>query len=208
GQTSYYRVTAVDKVGNESGAATTNQVRPYSYSSVDLGGAKTGSTTTVTAGSAYDVAGAGDVWGTADQARFVYRAITGDFDIKVRVASITNAIGAEKAGLMARESLDAGAKNVFGFAYPGSKGYRMTSRTTTGGATTGAGTAPTSYPNTWLRLKRVGSTFTTYRSSDGTNWTFLASVTITMNSTLYVGMAVTSFSTTSTATAQFRNLSP
>jgi len=84
----------------------------------------------------------------------------------------------------------------------------MTYRGATGGDTIATGSGAVSYPNVWLRMKRVGNAFTMYRSTDGTNWTQFGTTTITMNATIYVGMAVTSFSTTSTATAQFRNLSP
>src|SRR5207249_2007836 len=37
----------------------------------------------------------------------------------------------------------------------------------------GGGPAPT-YPDVWLRLKRVGNAFTGYRATDGTTWTQIA----------------------------------
>jgi hypothetical protein len=38
-------------------------------------------------------------------------------------------------------------------------------------------TAEPTYPNAWVRLKRVGQTFHALRSSDGTNWVLLGSYT-------------------------------
>src|SRR5205085_2589621 len=66
GVTSYYRVSAVDQDGNESGFATANQIRPYSYAAANIGtGHVAGSSTTVTAGDAYNVSGSGDIFGNA-----------------------------------------------------------------------------------------------------------------------------------------------
>jgi hypothetical protein len=64
-----------------------------------------------------------------------------------------------------------------------------------------AGTAPG-----WLRLVRAGTTITGYYSLDGSTWTLLGSDTLTMPATVYVGLAVTSFETTSRATATFTNV--
>lgn len=50
------------------------------------------------------------------------------------------------------------------------------------------------YPNAWLRIRRVGSTFTLFRGNDGTNWTQLGACTFPssdvrgpLSSTLFVG---------------------
>jgi hypothetical protein len=50
------------------------------------------------------------------------------------------------------------------------------------------------YPNAWLRIRRVGSTFTLFRGADGTNWTQLGAYTFPatdargpLGSTLCVG---------------------
>ena len=69
-------------------------------------------------------------------------------------------------------------------------GHEQNCRLTAGAATTGWGstaTAPT-YPNAWLRLKRLGTTLNGYRSEDGVNWTSQGSVTLTdQQPTMYVG---------------------
>ncbi|HEX8521614.1 MAG TPA: choice-of-anchor D domain-containing protein [Tepidisphaeraceae bacterium] len=201
----YYRISTVDKAGNESAYTTSSDYRPYSYTSVDIGGPKMpGSTTVISTGINYNITSAGVIGGTTDQLRMASRQVTGDFDIAVRVSALTN-LGGAQAGLMARESTDGNAKNIFAFAL-NSKGYRLSSRSTTGGTTSTTGSGSTSYPNTWIRLKRVGNTFTAYRSIDGKSWTAYATKTMTMSATLHVGMAISSGISTSYATAQFRQM--
>ena len=63
-------------------------------------------------------------------------------------------------------------------------------RTATNGMAATAGNFPVNYPNTWLRLNRVGNVFTGFGSYDGTNWTQLGAATIAMPSQIYLGLAV------------------
>ena len=65
----------------------------------------------------------------------------------------------------------------------------------------GTGTAPI-----WLKLERRGSAVTAFRSSNGTSWTMIGSETLTLPTTFYVGLAVTSHRTSSAATATFTNV--
>jgi regulation of enolase protein 1 (concanavalin A-like superfamily) len=154
-------------------------------------------------GETWTIVGGGDnVWGAADEFHFAYRAITGDVDISARVASFDAANQWSKAGVMIRDALTANARNAFALVSPGT-GAAMQQRTATGGATTrtesGAAT-------TWVRLVRQGSRFTAYRSTDGRFWTTIASTTISMPSTVYVGLAVTSRDPAQVATATFSSL--
>jgi hypothetical protein len=106
---------------------------------------------------------------------------------------------------MARDSLAANARNVFAFATPAANGYRLQTRAATAGTTSLSGFGGNiTYPNTWLRLRRVGNTFTAYRGTTGTTWTQFATTTQALPSTLYVGMAATSHNTSVTTTARFR----
>jgi regulation of enolase protein 1 (concanavalin A-like superfamily) len=70
-----------------------------------------------------------------------------------------------------------------------------------------AGTGTNSYPNSWIRLTRVGNTFTGYFSTDGVNWTVVSSTTMALPSTIYLGFAVCSRTAGQLATAQFRDVS-
>ena len=54
---------------------------------------------------------------------------------------------------------------------------------------------------------RAGNTLTGYKSSDGINWTFVASDTVTMAPNVYVGIAVTSHVNTKLIAATVNNVS-
>jgi regulation of enolase protein 1 (concanavalin A-like superfamily) len=150
----------------------------------------------------WTIAGGGDnVWGTADEFHFAYRAITGDVDISARVRSFDAANEWSKAGVMIRDALTANARNAFALVSPG-VGTALQQRTITGGATT----RTDSGASTWVRLVRQGSRVTAYRSADGRAWTTIATTTISMPTTVYVGLAVTSRDAAQTATATFTNL--
>src|SRR5438105_12999443 len=59
----------------------------------------------------------------------------------------------------------------------------------------------------WVRLVRQGSTFTAYRSSNGTTWTQQGSpITITMGTSVFVGLAVCSHDNTQLNTSTFDNV--
>ena len=84
-------------------------------------------------------------------------------------------------------------------------GARFQRRTSTGGSTTDSSGTTVSAPY-WVRLVRIGSTITGYRSSSGTSWTQVSSATVTMTSTVYVGLALTSHANTVLNTSTFDNV--
>ena len=183
------------------------QFTALAIASADIGGpAVAGSSTTVAGG--FNLTGAGtDIGGTADQFQFTYQPVSGDFDMKVRVASLTLTDPWAKAGLMARENATAGSRYAGTFATPSVSGAFFQYRAVTSGATTNTGAFPATYPNMWLRLKRVGSTFTSYASVSGDSWQLLGTLTMSpgASSQMLVGMAVTSRATNQLASAQFRS---
>ena len=58
----------------------------------------------------------------------------------------------------------------------------------------------------WLRIQRVGSTITSFRSVDGVTWAQVGTGTVTLGTTIYVGLAVTSKDNTATTTAVIDNV--
>ena len=155
----------------------------------------------------YIVAGGGnDIYNNADAFRFVYKEFTGAFDVRTRVESM-NPIGAgstwAKAGLMVRETLAPGSRNVHLHVTraDGQNGIYMTWRDALNGATTSSDPAlrtPVPYPDAWIRLVRPDATtnvFNSYTSTNGVNWEFELSHTITgtnVPETVLLGMTVTS----------------
>jgi hypothetical protein len=110
-----------------------------------------------------------------------------------------------KAGLMARESLTANSRFAAAMTTPAMNGSFFEWRDPAGSASGTAGNFPANYPNTWLRLRRAGTTFTGFASYDGQVWTQLGSDTISMPSQIYLGFSVSSRSASAVATAQFRD---
>ena len=208
GTTVYYRVTAVDAAGESLGtqaSVVTAGTAPTNLQSVAVGETPAGSTTTVTQNAAYTVvAGGPGVAGTADGFRYLYGEQTGNFDVDLRVNSLTVAGNFSTAGLMARTNLGVGSANVYMAASPAN--YRFKSRAAGGGteSVTAAGTV--SFPNVWVRLARAGDVFSGYSSPDGISWTLVSQQTLTaLPTTLYLGIAVASNTSTDTTTASVSN---
>jgi hypothetical protein len=156
-------------------------------------------------GGTFTVAGGGpDIWETSDQFQFVYQPVTGDTEIVARVGSLDVMDGWSKGGVMIREALTGPAANAFLWG-SGSNGWGFSRRLVAGGSsywTAGsAGAAPW-----WVRLVREGNLFSAYQSQDGSRWTLVGSDTISMPATVYVGLAITSHTTTATATGTFSNI--
>ena len=152
------------------------------------------------------VLGSGDdIWNAADAFHWNYTGITDDGSMYSQVISVQNTDPSAKAGIMMRETLAAGSKNAFICVTP-SNGVSFQYRTTTDGSssyTSSTGSAPY-----WVRLTRVGSTFTGYKSTDGSTWTQVGSATITMNSRVYMGLAVTAHNNSVLCTSIFQTTRP
>src|SRR3989441_13204834 len=112
---------------------------------------------------------------------------------------------AAQAGIMIRETLSAGANHVYLFDY--SSANWMTERTSTGASSSYQSLGSVTLPN-WIKLARSGNVFSMYGSPDGSNWVQLGtSQTVSMVPNVYVGLAVSSRSTSTLATASFDNVS-
>ena len=146
-----------------------------------------------------------DIWGIADQFRFVYQPLTGDGAIVTRVASFNGPYMYSKAGLMIRESLAAGSRHGSVFVTP-SKGlyfqWRESTNALSGSSASKAGAVPV-----WLKLARAGSVLTASRSSDGVTWTAIGSRSVAMGSTVHIGFAVSSLVSLAPASATFTSYS-
>ncbi len=144
-----------------------------------------------------------------DQLMFSGAMRTGDFDVQVRVADLTISSPHVRAGLMARTSTNANSSFAAAFASSGTAGCFAESRLTAGATPTRAsatGGFPSAPPNTWLRLRRVGTQFTAFASVDGTRWTQLGSTSVTMPDEAWVGLAVSSQNRNVASTARFQDL--
>jgi hypothetical protein len=166
-------------------------------------------------------AGGADVWGVKDEFNFVYVEKTGDFDFAARIESLAAAHLYTKAGLMAREDLTPGSRHIYFQIFPDNKarnknngGFEYQYRQQTDGEMKaiyparfeGTPDFPVTFPNTWIRLKRVGNMFTGYSGTDGKSWKEYATFTLGLPEKVYLGAAVTSHNTTEFTTAKFRSI--
>lgn len=186
-----------------SGVAFGNRL-PNGQQAADIGSPTPAGSTSFSAGTYIVRAGGLDIGSTSDQFHFVYQQITGDVDVIARVASVTAADAASRAGVMVRASLSPSAA----FAYAvlsASAGYGFEWRYTSGASASvtngGAGA-----PSGWVRLTRSGGQFNAYRSADGQKWTLVESTNVAMPTTVYVGLAVTSRRSGTATTATIDNL--
>ena len=185
----------------------TSQPLPNTWLDQDVGSVGLAGSATYTNGS-FTVNGAGaGIYGTADAFHFVYQPLSGDGTIVARVVSLQGGVGYVSAGVMIRNTLDAGSANAKTADWRSYGGIYFDVRTAAGGSTTEPGYASATLPY-WVKVSRSGNTFSSYVSPDGVTWTELGtSQTITMGQTVDVGLAVTSGSTTALATVTFDNVS-
>jgi hypothetical protein len=206
-----------DLAGNAITGSATGQVSPLQFT--DIGTVPEPSTGFTTGPGSFDVASRGiDIWGTADSGNFIWEERTGDFDVRVRLQSFQAAAVSANAGLMAREDLGEGSRNISIVTYANQALWVSTERPEVDGpsvVTAGdwdvAWPTGAAYPNIWLRLKRDGNTFTMYGGTNGLDWVQVGdSVTPSTPypATILVGMRTTPVEVQvpgSTGYAQYRD---
>jgi hypothetical protein len=141
-----------------------------------------------------------DIWGTADAFEFGLES-DGSHGISARVASVSNTNAWTKAGVTIRDFLSVDSAYVMVMVTPG-RGIAMQYRTTRGAASAQAVQLPGVAP-AWVALTRTASTVTGSYSTDGIHWQTLATVNVALREDALTGVALTSHTTSATATAAF-----
>jgi hypothetical protein len=180
----------VTGVGAAAGAGT--------FTGTNIGGA-TGSTAAGSAVGSWTVKGSGTgIAGASDKFHFANQSRSGNFDVKVKLNTLT-ANGT--AGLVARGATSAGNSGVALLFKGGTVTFG--SRQSFGGDFTSAAVATGTAGTLWLRLRRVGSVFTAFTGTNGTDWTSVGTATVSsLPDGLLFGFGVFSGGTTQ-ATAGF-----
>ncbi len=145
-----------------------------------------------------------DIWNTSDGFRFAHQSLTGDGTITAKIEKLGNTDAWAKAGVMMRDGLAANAVNAMTNVTAAS-GALFQRRVAVGGVTVNTIIAGQAAPK-WVRLQRVGNTFTGSYSPDGTTWTVITSEVITMGPTVYVGLASTAHNTARLTRSVFSNV--
>ncbi len=161
-----------------------------------------------------------DIWNQADQFHFAYKTLSGSGSIEAKVLSVQRTDNWAKAGVMIRETLDAGSKFAAVYITPtaangaATNGCRFQARTDTDASATSDTSVATPAQTAiiapyWIKLERtVSGAFRGYYSSDGVTWTSMSwnPQAITMASDVYVGLALTSHNNNATCEAKFSNV--
>lgn len=202
----------------------TGKIKPLKtkdFKHTDVGNPAIAGTVAVS-GDGFDIAAGGaDIWGKKDEFTFVYIEKSGDFDFAARVESLTATHQYTKAGLMAREDLSPGSRHIYFQMFPNNMprnknngGFEYQYRQVKDDEMKaiyparfeGTPDFPVTFPDTWIRLRRIGNKFTGYTGTDGKSWKEYATFTLDLPEKVYLGAAVTSHKITDKTTAKFRNI--
>jgi hypothetical protein len=146
--------------------------------------------------------------GTNDELYFVHQTVSGDATITARVVSIQRVVDWSKALITMRDGLGDDATFVsISVPADGTLGYYWFYRPSAGGSLAFPQPAVPGGTPVWLRIVRRGDVFTGTYSADGVLWQQLASMTITMSTSLEVGLGVVSRDNTQLATGVFDSVS-
>ncbi len=156
---------------------------------------------------AFTVSASGsDIYGTADNFRFVYKRLSGDGSIMAKVESLGNVYEYAKAGVMIRTSLTTGSIYALAGISP-SHGSTFEFRQMDDSDAAGSGAWANATPKApyWVRLTRTANVFKVETSPDAKTWTPVGTdQTILMgNSSIYIGLCVTSHNVAVPTTAEF-----
>jgi hypothetical protein len=157
-----------------------------------------------------------DIWNMADEFHYAFKQLTGVGSITARVESVENTNPWAKAGVMIRETLDAGSKSAAVYITPTNadgtptQGCRFQGRTSTDGSATSDTSVATDGQKAvtapyWIKLERdFSGNFKGYYSSDGSTWTPLIwKLSVSMSSNVYIGLALTSLDANLKCEAKF-----
>ncbi|MHC4741916.1 MAG: DUF1349 domain-containing protein, partial [Planctomycetota bacterium] len=162
-------------------------------------------------GGEFTMTGAGaDIWGNADGFFYRYKPLAGDGRLTVRVTDISGPSTNDwrKAGVMIRETLDAGSTHAFMATSPvGGGGKSFQRRLVTDAASSSAhDIPPTVTTPICLRIARDGDTFRGFYNIGG-GWVQQGDpITIEMAENVYIGFAVTSHDYANSSTVTFDNV--
>lgn len=159
-------------------------------------------------GGVYTVQGGGGGTGqtqTTDSINFLYKSVSGDATIIARITGAQNQQDYSSAGVMIRESTAANSKYVSThFRTKGAThGPWLLHRGTTGGYPTNVGSGTALAFPAWLKLVRRGNSFSSFSSADGVTWATNWSVTVSMNSSVLIGLWTSAFNNSTLTTTTF-----
>ena len=181
--------------------------------------------------------GGADIWGSTDEFHYVEQPLNGNGTIIARVRYQTNSDPWAKAGLMIKQSTTSGSNFVDALVTPnvspidpnitgvgctpngclsplppviptvGNGVHMQYNFTSDQGVTSASALAGFTSPNEWLKLQRLGDTFTSWYSTDGVTWTQIGTANVTMTDPVTIGLFVNSHDVVQGSTVAFDHVS-
>src|SRR5438477_5668105 len=199
------RLTASDSElsGSADVVVTVGGPLPSPWSDQDIGAVGITGRGSFFAGTFIERGSGADIGGSADAFHYIYQPLNGDGKIIARIATQENSDPSAKAGVMIRQTLTAGSKYAAVVITP-STGIIFQRRTAINGTTAKTTVTGTQFVAPyWLKLTRTGNSLASYYSSDGVTWTSAGNNNVTMGSSVFIGLAVTSHNNAANSTATF-----
>lgn len=204
--------------GTFTGSGTVSVVQDFDYCTPAPSPWKTTDVGTVhTAGEIcyidehFELTGSGDgIGGKSDSFYFTYQEISGDAEIIARLNRFENAGFNVKAAVIIRDGLEANSKFVATAitANPDFNGaeVRLEYRKSSGANTSSSEYQSSELPE-YIRLVKKGDEISSFVSDSNGNWILLGTTKVKFQQDIYVGLAVTSGSNSTTTLADFSEVS-
>ncbi|MCW1914016.1 putative Ig domain-containing protein [Luteolibacter sp. GHJ8] len=207
--TNTFTVEAKDGAGATAQATLLIEIEgdelPLPWQSNSIGSIPSNGSVTHSNGT-YTVSGAGSLSGRSDTLNFAWQTMSGDGSITARITELGSTGGSARIGIMIRDTLASNSRHVF-IGLDGNSTYRWVRRTSLNGNTSTSTSGSGVVPATWIRLVRSGDRITAYKSSNGTAWIEIGSLTAALPENCYAGMAVASGNGEVLNTSEFTNVS-
>jgi outer membrane protein assembly factor BamB len=164
---------------------------PTAWTCADIGNVGIAGAQSLTSGTWTVQGGGGDIWDVSDNFHYVWQSLATDGGVSTRAVAQTSTDLWAKAGPMLRATTDPGSVYYAAFMTPG-HGIVIQWRSAQGGTTSQAllaGATPV-----YLRVGRVGGTYSAYTSPDGAAWTLVpgSGVNLGLTGPVLAGLAITS----------------
>jgi hypothetical protein len=185
----------LDTVAVTSGETVPPGICPNGWTCGDIGGATPAGQDNFSNGTWSEVAGGGDIWGTADSFHLVTQPLSGDGKVTAHVTAQQATDPWAKVGPMMRSTTDPASPYYAAFVTPGN-GIAVQWRSTQAGATGQvlvSGTVP-AYLEVVGYTSNSQTSYTAYTSPDGNTWTAIPGSTqvLSLGSSTVAGFGICS----------------
>lgn len=201
GNTYYYKVVLYNRAGDaEESDAVSVRVPitaglPEGWKTADIGNGWATGYYTNSMENSFVIEGGGNGFRRNDEGHgYVYHKLQGNGSLTVRIVSTEQTFNA--VGIMLRSALSSGSAQMgITLGGTGLRYCHAVSRPSSGAQTSWTNGCDFTYAPVWMRLERNGNTVKAFQSRDGETWHLIHQTTVSLPSTVFVGMLVASSET-------------